>query len=102
MPLVYSVHVACYLLEIGPMTLSLSMDSLIDGFVAWAERQAPVRAAAVVGSRARTDRPADEWSDLDLVVVVTDPQPYLTTTDWLAQIAVPHLTFLEPTAIGNL
>ncbi len=84
------------------MTLSLSMDTLIDRFVAWAARQAPIRAAAIVGSRARTDRPADAWSDLDLVVIATDPQRYLMTTDWLAEIAVPHLTFLESTAVGNL
>lgn len=84
------------------MPMPHSMDSLIDTFISWARVQANIRAAAIVGSRARTDRPADVWSDLDLVVIVTDPHQYLSTTDWLTHIAVPHLTFLEPTAVGNL
>lgn len=84
------------------MELLRSMEPLLATFVSWAETQADIRAAAVVGSHARTDRPADAWSDLDLVVIVTDPHRYVSTTDWLAHIAVPHLTFLEPTAVGNL
>jgi aminoglycoside 6-adenylyltransferase len=83
------------------MNMPLPMQPLIDTFVSWAESQEPIRAAFIVGSRARTDRPADDWSDLDLAVVVTDPAPFLTTTDWLANIAAPHLTFLEPTAVGG-
>ncbi len=84
------------------MATPRSMDALLDDFVSWAETQADIRAAAIVGSRARTDRPADAWSDLDLVVIVTDPHLYLSTIDWITHIAVPHLTFLEPTAVGNL
>lgn len=84
------------------MATPRSMDTLIDTFISWAETQGDIRAAAIVGSRARMDRPADAWSDLDLVVIVTDPHRYLSTTDWLTHIAVPHLTFLEPTAVGKL
>jgi hypothetical protein len=36
--------------------------------------QTGIRAVGLVGSRARLDHPADEWSDLDLVLVATDPQ----------------------------
>ncbi len=84
------------------MTPAPAMDTLVERFVRWAETQVDMRAATIVGSRARTDRPADAWSDLDLVIIVRDPSRYLTTTDWLAQIGVPLLTFLEPTAVGDL
>lgn len=84
------------------MAMPHSMDALLDDFVSWAEKQPDIRAAAIVGSHARADRPADKWSDLDLAIIVTDPQVYLSTTDWLAHIAVPHLSFLEPTAVGNM
>jgi aminoglycoside 6-adenylyltransferase len=74
---------------------------LLDRFVAWARTQPDIRAAIVLGSRARTDRPADEWSDLDLLIITRDPSPLLSQTDWLEQLGTPWLTFLEPTAVGG-
>jgi aminoglycoside 6-adenylyltransferase len=37
----------------------------------------------VIGSRARQDHPADEWSDLDMIVFADDFGPYLANADWL-------------------
>ncbi len=78
-----------------------SYDGLIDNFVRWAQPRRDLRAAIVIGSRARSERPADEWSDLDLILVTADPQLYLDRTDWIEQIGQPWLTFLEGTATGG-
>jgi aminoglycoside 6-adenylyltransferase len=67
------------------------MDDLERRFVVWARDRPDVRAAVVVGSRARTDHPADEWSDLDIGLAVTHPDRYLSSTDWIKDIA-PVLT----------
>lgn len=77
------------------------MEQLLERFVAWAETCLDIRGAIVVGSQARTDHPADEWSDVDIVVITTDPKHYLSTTDWLENIGKPWITFLEGTAVGN-
>ena len=82
--------------------ITVAYERLIDRFVAWAQTQPDIRAAIVLGSRARTDRPADEWSDLDLLVVTSDPGRLLAQTDWLEQLGRPWLTFLEPTAVGGM
>jgi aminoglycoside 6-adenylyltransferase len=50
---------------------------------AWANTQDNIRSIVVVGSQARNDHPADEWSDLDLQVFCNDFQCYLTDTNWL-------------------
>jgi len=76
-------------------------EPLIEKFVAWAQTRLDIRAVIVLGSRARDDRPADEWSDLDIVILVTDPKPYLTRTDWLKSIGNFWITFVEPTATGG-
>jgi len=68
---------------------------------AWAKTRPDIRAAIVVGSRARADHPADEWSDLDIVIIARDPERCLARTDWLQDIGNPWLTFLEPTATGG-
>lgn len=64
-------------------------------FVKWARYRSDIRAAVVVGSQARLDHPADEWADLDIMVVTTDPQHYISTTDWIEKIGNPILTYLE-------
>ncbi len=52
-------------------------------FIDWALTQPAIRAVIVVGSRARLVHPADEWSDLDLVVFTQDAPSYLNDATWL-------------------
>ncbi len=81
--------------------MTLAYERLLEKFVTWSQTRPDVRAAVVLGSRARVDRPADEWSDLDIVLIVTDPQPYLTSADWLRNFGEVWITFVEPTARGS-
>lgn len=79
-----------------------AMDTLTERIAAWATGRADVRAAIVVGSRARlTDRPADEFSDLDLLLVVDEPSLYLDSSQWVSEIGTPVVTFLERTITGE-
>lgn len=77
-------------------------EELIERFVAWSETREDIRGAFIVGSYARRDHPADEWSDLDIAVVTTDPQHCTSTTEWITYVGWPWLTFLQPTSIGGL
>lgn len=54
-------------------------------FVAWAANQADMRAGIVIGSRARSDHPADEWSDLDIILFVRNASRYAANADWLVR-----------------
>ena len=78
-----------------------SYDQLIGRFVRWAESCSDIRAAVIVGSRARVHLPADEWSDLDVVMVTTNPEHYVSTRYWLSSIGNLLLTFVEPTSTGD-
>jgi aminoglycoside 6-adenylyltransferase len=77
-----------------------SYEQIIEQFVRWATNDPGVRAAIVLGSRARTDHPADEWSDLDIDMFVDDPERYLSSTDWVTRIGEIWLTFVEITGDG--
>lgn len=72
-----------------------SYDRLIERFVAWAKDEANIRAAVVIGSRARADHPADEWADLDLLILANDPKPLVEKDDWLGGMGTPWITFVE-------
>ncbi len=76
-------------------------ETLIGRFVAIARADDNIRAALVIGSRARTDHPADEWADLDVIVFAREPARLLDDTSWLRHIGPFVLTFVEETAGGG-
>jgi aminoglycoside 6-adenylyltransferase len=82
-------------------TVAFAYEQLIDRFVQWAQTEDNIRAAVVIGSRARVEHPADAWSDLDLIIMANDPEPYWATTDWLHNVGTPWLTFIEPLPDGS-
>lgn len=68
---------------------------------AWATDADDVRAAIVLGSRTRDDHPADEFADLDIVVVVADGTRPWAEPVWLASIGEVWISFVEGTADGS-
>lgn len=76
--------------------LQAATGQLEERFLAWARARPDIRAAIVVGSWARGDHPADEWSDLDIGFTTTDPQRYLSSTNWLEDIAPTWVTYTDP------
>jgi len=87
--------------EASLANVNTRMDLLAAAVADWSRERPDVRAAVLVGSYARTDVPADRWSDLDVILVVDDPQPYAADPSWVAELGEPVLTFLEPT-MGDL
>ena len=78
-----------------------AMQQLEDRIIAWAESQPEVRAILVIGSRARRDLTADEWSDLDLIVFATDSERYLAGDEWLHDIGQVWLNLPHQTGGGH-
>jgi aminoglycoside 6-adenylyltransferase len=74
---------------------------LTQQIIDWADQEADVRAALLIGSRARTDHPADAWSDLDVLLFVRDPEPYVRSESWVARLGPVWLTFVERTPDGR-
>ncbi len=75
-------------------------NQLLNKFITWAQSQEDIRAAILVGSRARTDHPADEWSDLDLMIFADQPEQYLARTDWMSEIGEVWIALASHTS-GN-
>jgi aminoglycoside 6-adenylyltransferase len=55
----------------------------------------------IIGSRARADHPADRWSDLDVLLFVRDPEPYVRSAVWVDGFGPVWLTFVERTPDGG-
>ena len=78
------------------VNLLAAMDGLEARFTEWAKEREDIRAAVVVGSRARLDHPADEWADLDVGIATTHPGRYQKDTSWLSEIAPVWTMYREP------
>ena len=76
-------------------------DAFLAAIAAWGSRRADVHFAVLVGSHARAEDPADEWSDIDLVIMVDDPAAMMADPGWLDELGRPLLSFVEPTAVGD-
>jgi aminoglycoside 6-adenylyltransferase len=59
---------------------------ILSRIVSWSEREDPVRALVLEGSRAETGE-ADELSDYDVNMFITDPEPYAQDDRWISTIA---------------
>jgi aminoglycoside 6-adenylyltransferase len=84
------------------MAVELTYNVILERFLEISRLREDIRLVMVIGSRAREDHPADEWSDLDLVFVTSQPSEYISSQDWLTDLGEYILTFLEPTPIGTL
>jgi len=83
------------------MSQTEGAERILSKMVAWGAARDDLRAIAVVGSRARSDHPADAWSDLDVIVMARRPKLYLSNSDWCAEIETPWLAVREPTVVGG-
>jgi aminoglycoside 6-adenylyltransferase len=84
------------------LNVNTRMDLVAAAIADWAGSRDDVNAAVLVGSQARSETPADRWSDLDVILIVDDPQPYAEDAEWVAEFGNPVLTFLEDTPVGQL
>jgi aminoglycoside 6-adenylyltransferase len=79
----------------------VSVDAFLARVVRWARERPDVHGALLIGSQARSETPADRWSDVDLVLVVDRPEPYLADASWVEAFGQPLLTLLEETPVAQ-
>ena len=61
-------------------------DLIIQKIEKWAIPRSDIKLAMIVGSRARIDKPADQWSDLDVTLITTKPDRYFKDAEWLQEV----------------
>lgn len=77
----------------------LTYEQLETRLADWAQTQPAVRSVIVIGSRARGD--ADRWSDLDVMIFLTDRERYAADPVWLHSFGDVWLTFRELMGEGD-
>lgn len=65
-----------------------------------AEKDEDIRAVIAIGSYTRKDSPADQFSDLDLIIVTTVPESWYSG-EYPAKLGEVGISFIEPTPGGG-
>lgn len=84
------------------MEVESSYKELETNLISWADTVEDIRAAVVVGSRARIDHPADEWSDMDIVIFSSRSDFYVDNDGWLKAIGSLWTSFVTTTSGGDI
>jgi aminoglycoside 6-adenylyltransferase len=71
----------------------------IDQIRDWSRTNPNIEGVVIIGSQVRESLPADQWSDLDLMVLVNDPPALLDENGWLPTFGQPVCTFNEITPL---
>jgi aminoglycoside 6-adenylyltransferase len=79
----------------------VKVDRFLEELTGWAAARRDVHGVVLVGSQARVESAADEYSDVDVALFVDDPSTLLGDTAWLRAFGEPLLTFLESTPVGG-
>ena len=70
-------------------------------FISWAQTREDIKAAFVVGSRARNDHPADEWSDMDIIIYTSETERYISDKEWLKNFGNVWTAIISRTSGGE-
>lgn len=77
----------------------ITYDELESRISTWAATEPLVRAVLVCGSRARGT--ADSFSDLDVLILSSDPHRYITDSSWLESFGTTLLVYADSTGPGD-
>jgi aminoglycoside 6-adenylyltransferase len=69
--------------------------------LAWAETRQDIRAILQVGSRTRSDHPADCWGDADFMIYTTQPEAYIQDSAWVSALGDLIIMIPSRTAGGD-
>lgn len=75
--------------------------NLLQTLTQYVQADKDIAAAILIGSQSRSECPADEYSDVDMIIVTGRPERYLADDGWLASIGTPRISFVEDTILGG-
>ena len=76
-------------------------EAILTRILEWAQTNQDVQAVILIGSRARTVERADDWSDLDLIIIADHISDYIQNSGWISAFGAPLLTFTEEVFDGS-
>lgn len=81
--------------------MHFTYNDLEANLINWAKNQEDIYAILLIGSRARTFRPHDECSDLDIILYTPNDKKYANQDQWLRELGPFWCSHLDHTHLGE-
>lgn len=86
----------------GNIDMNSRYDDIINNLIKYGETSELVKAEVLIGSQARQSNCADEYSDMDVILFVTDIDFFLNSDEWINFLGKYYISFVEKTVSGGM
>lgn len=76
-------------------------EELFEKIKKFAEEEDKIKSMVLFGSRARSIKKADDYSDYDIIFFVDDVKYFTEKDEWLKEISDYYISFVEHTAVQD-
>jgi aminoglycoside 6-adenylyltransferase len=89
-------------MEISMINLNNEYERIIERLIEYGKSTCLVKAIILIGSQSRENLPSDEYSDIDMILFVTDIDFFINSDEWLHTLGKCHISFAENTVAGGM
>ena len=75
---------------------------IVDKIIKYGEKSELVKAEVLIGSQSRQIDCADEYSDIDVMLFVSDIDFFINSDEWISSLGKYYISFVEQTVSGGM
>lgn len=86
----------------GNMCMDSRYKDIVDKIIKYGETSELVKAEVLIGSQSRKFDCADEYSDIDVMLFVSDIDFFINSDEWISSLGKYYISFVEKTVSGGM
>lgn len=86
----------------GNMCMDSRYKDIVDKIIKYGETSELVKAEVLIGSQSRQIDCADEYSDIDVMLFVSDIDFFINSDEWISSLGKYYISFVEKTVSGGM
>ena len=86
----------------GNMCMDSRYKDIVDKIIKYGEKSELVKAEVLIGSQSRQIDCADEYSDIDVMLFVSDIDFFINSDEWISSLGKYYISFVEKTVSGGM
>ncbi len=77
-------------------------ENIINNLIKYGETSELIKAEVLIGSQSRQSNCADEYSDMDVILFVSDIDFFINSDEWIKFLGKYYISFVEKTVSGGM
>jgi len=86
----------------GNIYMNSRYEDLINHLIKYGETSELIKAEVLIGSQSRESNGADEYSDIDVILFVSDIDFFINSDEWINFLGKYYISFVERTVSGGM